>query len=256
MATDVEMTGVEPITEDGEVPPPPIVEQWTPDQLFSFAPIAKILWNEKSRRRFRKAGISSSVYLRDGGVRVSWLYQCRLPIGPCSDLPKLAQTIKNIGREKWRGNAFRLGCDKPANTFTVQSPPAPWHGELPTSSDVEQWTPEDVLDHPLIKDVFKDPEDGAAFAHAKIDGKAFLLRGEDRRFWTGGCHLPLGPGAKLADLAHRIKNMGKEKWPGIADHLGSDQPVNPSQLSHLQKTRLNPRTIMGEGGEPTQHRFL
>jgi len=29
-----------------------------------------------------------------------------------------------MGKEKSRGNAFHLGSDEPANTFTVQSPPS------------------------------------------------------------------------------------------------------------------------------------
>ena len=121
------------------------------------------------------------------------------------------------------------------------APPVTTVGELPPPSVVEQWTRKDLLDFTLIKDILEDPEDVTIFTHAKIDGRVFLLR-DDLRFWNDTCHLPPGPSAKLADLAQRIKNMGKERSRGNAFHLGEvmlsiwalTNRLTPSQFSHLQ----------------------
>ena len=91
------------------------------------------------------------------------------------------------------------------------APPVTTVGELPPPSVVEQWTRKDLLDFTLIKDILEDPEDVTIFTHAKIDGRVFLKRGDDECYWMDRCHLPPGPSSNLADLAQRIKNMGKEK---------------------------------------------
>jgi hypothetical protein len=143
MATDIEITGVAPITGDGELPPPSVVEQWGRKALFDCTPIQKILEDEKDRTTFWNAGISGRAFLRDGDVRYFWLHQCGLPIGLSGDLAELAQTIKDIGKEKSRGNAIHLGSDEPANTFTVQSPLAPRDGKLRHPSVVERSTEEE-----------------------------------------------------------------------------------------------------------------
>jgi len=153
MATDVELTGVAPITGDSELPPPSIVEQWTPEQLFGFAPIPKILWNEKNRTTFWNAEISGRAFLRDGDVRVFWLHQCGLPIGISGDLADLAQRIKNTGKEKSRGNAFHSASDEPANTFTVQSPPSIWivPREAKRIAEEAEWIAEEAERDEIIK---------------------------------------------------------------------------------------------------------
>jgi hypothetical protein len=125
MATDVEMTGVAQITGGGELPRPSVVEQWGRKALFDYTQIQNILEDKKDRATFWKAGISGRAFLRDGDVRDFWLHQCGLPIGLSGDLAKLAQTIKNMGKEKSRGNAFHLGSLEPADTFTVESPSPP-----------------------------------------------------------------------------------------------------------------------------------
>jgi len=168
MATDVEMTGVAPIAEDGGLPLPSIVEEWTPEKLFDFAQIQKVLRNEKNRATFQQAEISGETFLERGNDEDFWLRRCGLPIGPSAGLAGLAQTIKNIGKEKSRGNAFHLGSDEPANSFTVQSPPVPWDGVLPTPSDVEQWSRKDVLDYTLIKDILEDLFDPFPFVISAV----------------------------------------------------------------------------------------
>jgi len=254
MATDVEMTGVTQITGDREFPPPSVVEQWTPEQLFGFAPIPKILLDEKNRARFQNAEISGSSFLRDGDVRDFWLHQFGLPFGLGCDLAELAQTIKNMGMEKSRGNAFHLATDEPAHTFTVQSLPTPWEGVLPTPSVVEQWTQKDVLAYTPIKDILEYPEDKATFTRARKDGKAFLLAGDDRRFWTGDCHLPPGTSVRLADLTQRIKNMGKEKSRGNVFHLGAEAPANsftvesPPSIVIVEKFKFLHGLLWGQEG--------
>jgi hypothetical protein len=125
MATDSPMEDAPPVTTDGELQPPSVVEQWTPKDLFDFAPIQKILWNDKNRATFQNAEISGRAFLRDGDVRDFWLHQCGLPIGLSGDLAELAQTLKNMGKEKSRGNAFHLGSVEPADAFTVESPSPP-----------------------------------------------------------------------------------------------------------------------------------
>jgi len=79
----------------------------------------------EDRATFSKAGISGWAFLRHGDDRGFWLHQCGLPIVPSGDLAELAQTIKNMGKEKSRGNALHLGSDQPANNFTVQQAPRP-----------------------------------------------------------------------------------------------------------------------------------
>jgi len=100
----------------------------------------------------------------------------------------------------------------------VDAAPVDAHGEPPTDSEqlptaavVKKWTRKDLLDFTLIKDILEDPEDVTIFTHAKIDGRVFLKRGDDECYWMDRCHLPPGPSSNLADLAQRIKNMGKEK---------------------------------------------
>jgi hypothetical protein len=104
--------------------PPSVVERWTEAELLSFIESRNIL-NDKNRATFSNADISGRGFLRDGDVRDFWLHQCCLPIGPSGELAELAQTIKNMGNEKSRGNAFHLGSDQPANTFAVESSQQP-----------------------------------------------------------------------------------------------------------------------------------
>ena len=133
----------------------------------------------------------------------------------------------------------------------VDAAPVDAHGEPPTDSEqlptaavVKKWTRKDLLDFTLIKDILEDPEDVTIFTHAKIDGEVFLLR-DDLRFWNDTCHLPPGPSAKLADLAQRIKNMGKERSRGNAFHLGEvmlsiwalTNRLTPSQSSNGRQRR-------------------
>jgi hypothetical protein len=93
--------------------------------LFDFAPIQKILWNEKNRATFQNAEISGSVFLERGDIYDFWFHRCGLPIGPSAGLAGLAQKIKYMDEQESPGNAFHFSSDKPANTFTVQSPLPP-----------------------------------------------------------------------------------------------------------------------------------
>ena len=226
MATDVQMTGVPPTTEDGELPHPSVVKQWTADQLFGFAPIQEILCREENQATFKEAQISGNAFLLRGDDLRFWMDNCQLPAGPSTDLADLAQKIKNIRRKISLGDASHFGSDEPANIPTVQSASVSGHGELPTPSVVEQWTRKDVLDYAPIKDILGHPEDWATFTRAKIDGKEFLLRGNDQFYWMNMCQLPAVPSLKLEDLAQRIKNIGKEKRRGNTFHLASDKLTN------------------------------
>jgi hypothetical protein len=153
------------------------------------------------------------------------LRQCGLPIGLSVDLAELGQKIKNMGKEKSRGNAFHLGSDQPANIFTVQSFAAQWEEELPTPAAVERWIEEELLSFIASRNILND-NIRATFRYAMVDGEAFLLCGDDRHFWMRDCHLPPGPSVKLADLAQKIKYMGKEKPGGNAFHFGGGKPAN------------------------------
>jgi len=100
----------------------------------------------------------------------------------------------------------------------VDAAPVDAHGEpptdseqLPTAATVKEWTEAELLSFKQLRDILRNDENRKTFEKAQIDGEVFLQCGEDRRFWTGECNLPLGPSAKLAGLAQRIKNMGKEK---------------------------------------------
>ena len=93
--------------------------------MFDYSPIQNILEDDEDRETFNKAKISGSIFLERGNDEDFWFRRCQLPIGPSAALAGLAQTIKNMGKEKSPGNAFLLGSNKPANTFTVQSPPPP-----------------------------------------------------------------------------------------------------------------------------------
>jgi len=128
MATDIPMEDAPPVTTVGTLEPPSVVEQWTPNDLFDYTPIKKILWNEKNRATFWNAEISGNAFLLRGDDVHFWMDVCQLPAGPSVELADLAQTIKNMGKDESRGNVFHLGSVEPANTFTVESPspPGPW----------------------------------------------------------------------------------------------------------------------------------
>jgi uncharacterized protein (DUF3820 family) len=187
--------------------------------------VSHILKEDEDRAIFCKAGISGRAFLRDGDVRDFWLHQCGLPLGPSGDLAELSQTIKNVGKQKSRGNAFHLGSDEPANTFAVRSPHVPWDGELRPPSVVERWTEEDLLSFIESRNILND-KNRATFQNAEISGSIFLERGNIEDFWFRRCGLPIGPSAELARFAQTIKTMGKQKSRGNVFHLSSDKPAN------------------------------
>jgi len=90
-----------------------------------FGATQEILQNGENRTTFRDALIDGSAFLMDGDVRHCWLRECRLPLGPSGNLLRLVQSIKNMGKEESRGNAFHLGPVEPANTFAIGSPSPP-----------------------------------------------------------------------------------------------------------------------------------
>ena len=119
-----------------------------------------------------------------------------------------------------------IPMDDAALVDAHEEPPPTDSEQLPTADVVKKWTRKDLLDFTLIKDILEDPEDVTIFTHAKISGRAFLRDGDVRHYWSQECQLPLGPSGDLAELAQRIKNMGKEKSQGNAFHLGSVEPAN------------------------------
>jgi hypothetical protein len=114
-----------PPATDGELQPPSVVELWTAQKLFERKAIQDILRDDTDRTTFRNARISGKAFLMRGDDLHFWTDVCHLPAGPSVELAGLAQTIKNMGKEESRGNAFHLGSVEPANTFTVESPSPP-----------------------------------------------------------------------------------------------------------------------------------
>ena len=112
----------EPPTDSEQLPTAAAVKEWTEAELLSFKQLRDILRNDENWKTFEKAQIDGRVFLKRGDDECYWMDRCHLPPGPSSNLADLAQTIKNMGKEKSRGNAFHLASDEPANTFTVQSP--------------------------------------------------------------------------------------------------------------------------------------
>jgi len=100
--------------------------------LFDFVLKQRILGSDEIQTTFQNAWISGKAFLMRGDDLHFWTDVCHLPAGPSVELEGLAQRIKNMGKEESRGNAFHLGSNKPANTFTVQSPPPPekWSVEI------------------------------------------------------------------------------------------------------------------------------
>jgi hypothetical protein len=99
---------------------------------------------------------------------------------------------------------------------SVVDAPITGDGKLEPPSVVELWTAQKLLERKEIQNILQDDTDQTTFRNARISGKAFLLCGDDRHFWTGDCHLPAGPSVELADLVQTIKNMGKDKSRGNA----------------------------------------
>ena len=120
----VEAHGEPPPTDSEQLPTADVVKKWTEAELLSFKQLRDILRNDENRKTFEKAQISGRAFLLRGDDECYWMDRCHLPPGPSAMLADLAQRIKNMGKEKSRGNAFHLASDEPANTFTVQSPPS------------------------------------------------------------------------------------------------------------------------------------
>jgi hypothetical protein len=114
-----------PVTTDGGLQPPSVIEGWTAEKLFKLEGIQDILQNDKNRATFWNAEISGKTFLRRGDDLYFWTGACHLPAGPSDKLAGLVQRIKDMGKEESRGNPFHLGSVKPANTFTVESPSPP-----------------------------------------------------------------------------------------------------------------------------------
>ena len=103
MATDIPMVDAAPVAALGELPTSSVVEKWTAEELFSFRGIQNILQNDKNRKTFRNAEIAGEASLSDGDVRHYWSRECQLPLAPSGELARLAQIIKDTGKEESRG---------------------------------------------------------------------------------------------------------------------------------------------------------
>jgi len=121
-AAPVDAHGEPPPTDSEQLPTADVVKKWTRKDLLDFTLIKDILEDPEDVATFTHAFIDGQVFLLRGDDEFYWMDRCHLPPGPSSKLADLAQTIKNMGKEKSRGNAFHLASDEPANTFTVQSP--------------------------------------------------------------------------------------------------------------------------------------
>jgi hypothetical protein len=107
MATDSPMEDAPPVTTDGagELQPPSVVERWTEERLFRFILERNVLRRPEYQKTFRNADLSGKAFLMRGGDLHLWMDVCHLPAGPSVELADLAQTIKNMGKDKSRGNA-------------------------------------------------------------------------------------------------------------------------------------------------------
>jgi len=188
------MEDAPPVTTDGRLQPPSVVEGWTPQELFDFVLKQRILGSDEIQTTFQNAWISGKAFLMRGDDLHFWTDVCHLPAGPSVELEGLAQRIKNMGKEESRGNAFHLGSNKPANTFTVQSPPPP-HG---STKDFERlkflhgllWGQEEHLSNTVFCN-FKHPSwDRDTNPHINSDDTRTAVKLTLSHFTTGERRLP------------------------------------------------------------------
>ena len=98
----VDAHGEPPPTDSEQLPTAAVVKKWTPEQLFGFAPIRKILWNEKNRTTFWNAEINGDTFLDEGDRPDFWRVACGLAAGPSSQLSRLVSSIRGLAEETVR----------------------------------------------------------------------------------------------------------------------------------------------------------
>jgi hypothetical protein len=86
--------------------------------------------------------------------------------------------------------------------------------KLPTVSDVEEWTEEELFSFIQSKNILRNDKNRTTFQNAEISGAEFLMGGAVRQYWTQECHLPLGPSTALAELAQQMKGASAELSQG------------------------------------------